>query len=290
MPIVQRHGLHIDFLEAGRGAPVVLVHSSASGNRQWRKLVERLSPCHHVIAPNLLGNGATTAWQPSRRQTIADAAQVVLGLVEGFGLDTPLQLVGHSWGGAVALQVAHVLGAQVSKLVLYEPMLPGLLKAHGRLQAAAETQALHQHMQRCGDDGNWLAAAERFVDYFNGDGAWAATPPERRQLIASLLPPNLHEWDAAMVPMRADAFAGVSAQTLLMRGRTTRPALTEMASVLYQRFTHWRLIDVAGCGHMAPLTHADVINAWIVDFLDDGVDADADADADADTDAAAAAL
>ncbi|MFI4930477.1 MAG: alpha/beta fold hydrolase [Burkholderiales bacterium] len=272
MPIVQRHGLQIDFLEAGRGAPVVLVHSSASGNRQWRKLVERLSPRHHVLAPNLLGNGATTAWQPSRRQTIADAAQVVLGLVEALGLDTPLRLVGHSWGGAVALQVAHVLGPRVSKLVLYEPMLPGLLKAHGRLQAAVEAQALHQHLQQCGGDGNWLAAAERFVDYFNGDGAWAATPPERRQLIASLLPPNLHEWDAAMVPMRAGAFAGVSAQTLLMRGRTTRPALAEMAAVLYQRFTHWRLIDVAGCGHMAPLTHADVINAWIVDFLDDDDD------------------
>ena len=59
------------------------------------------------------------------------------------------------------------------------------------------------------------------------------------------------------------------ASTLLMRGRTTRPALLEMAAVLYRHFTHWRLVDVAGCGHMAPLTHAEVINAWIADFLDD---------------------
>jgi len=255
----------------------VLVHSSASGNRQWRKLSERLSPRHRVIAPNLFGNGATSVWREPRRQTIADAAQVVLGLVEALELEAPLRLVGHSWGGAVALHAAHVLGERVGKLVLYEPMLPGLLKAHGRLQAAAETGALHAHLQRCAASGDWLAAAERFTDYFYGDGAWAATPPERRQLIADLLPPNLHEWDAAMVPLRADAFAGISAQTLLMRGRATRPALVEMASVLYQRFTHWQLVDVAACGHMAPLTHAAVVNAWIVDFLIDDVDSDAGA-------------
>jgi pimeloyl-ACP methyl ester carboxylesterase len=271
MPIIEHRGLHIDYLEAGRGAPVVLVHSSASGYRQWRKLIERLSPHHRVIAPNLLGNGATTAWRAPRPQTLADAAQVVLGLVEGLQLEAPLRLVGHSWGGAVALHAAHVLGQRVSKLVLYEPMLPGLLKKHGRLQAAAETGDLYAHLQRCAASGDWPAAAERFTDYFNGDGSWAAMPPERRQLIAGLLAPNLHEWDAAMAPMRADAFAGVSAQTLLMRGRTTRPALTEMAGVLYQHFTHWRLVDVASCGHMAPLTHADVINSWIADFLDDDV-------------------
>lgn len=277
MPTLERFGLHIDYVDAGRGAPVVLLHSSASGNRQWRKLIERLTPRHRVIAPNLFGNGATTAWHGQRPQTIADAAQVVFGIVEGLQLEGPLRLVGHSWGGAVALHAAHVLGERVSKLALYEPMLPGLLRAHGRLQAAAETQALHTHLQQCARSGDWLAAAERFTDYFNGDGAWAATPPERRQLIAGLLPPNLPEWDAAMAPLRAGAFAGVSAQTLLMRGRTTRPALVEMAAVLYQHFTHWRLVELAGCGHMAPLTHAEMINAWIADFLDDEAESDANA-------------
>ena len=269
MPTLQHGNLCIDYADAGQGPPVLLLHSSASGNRQWRRLSERLSPRYRVIAPNLMGNGASTAWHGQRPQMLADAAEVVFGLIEGLCLDTPLHLVGHSYGGAVALHTAHVLGERVSKLALYEPMLPGLLKAHGRLQAAAETAALHAHLQRCARSGDWLAAAERFTDYFNGDGAWADTPAQRRELIAGLLPPNLPEWDAAMAPMRAEGFGGVRAQTLLMRGRATRPALTEMAAVLYQRFTHWRLVDVAGCGHMAPLTHADEINRWIVDFLDD---------------------
>jgi pimeloyl-ACP methyl ester carboxylesterase len=167
----------------------------------------------------------------------------------------------------VALWAAHVLGARVSHLALHEPMLPGLLTAHGRFEAARETAALYRDVKRLGAAGDWMALGARFTDYFNGDGAWQTTAPERRQLVADLLPPNPHEWDACIEPLPADTFSGVRARGLLMRGRQTRPALAAMAELLHQRFAHWRLIDVAGCGHMAPLTHADEINRSIVEFL-----------------------
>ncbi|HEX6018502.1 MAG TPA: alpha/beta fold hydrolase [Burkholderiaceae bacterium] len=268
MPILQRHDLRIDYADAGEGPVVLLVHGSASSHRQWRKLIDRLSPRYRVVAPNLRGAGETTAWHAQRPQTLADAAEVVLGLVEGLGLNRPLRLVGHSFGASVALQAAHVLGERVIRLALYEPMLPGLLKAHGRLQAAAETQALHQQVRQLGGAGRWLALAERFTDYFSGDGAWAALPAARRQMMADLLRPNLHEWDSAMTPVRADAFAGASAQGLLMRGATTRPALIDMAAVLHRHFGHWRRLEMPDCGHMGPLTHADAVNRHLVDFID----------------------
>jgi pimeloyl-ACP methyl ester carboxylesterase len=267
MPTVLRSGLRIDYAEAGDGPPVLLVHSSVSGNRQWRKLIAQLSGNFRVIAPNLRGYGGSTPWYGERAQTLADAAQVVLDLVDALQLDAPLRIVGHSFGGAVALWAAHVLGARVSHLALYEPMLPGLLTAHGRFEAAKETAALYRDVKRLGAAGDWMALGARFTDYFNGDGAWRTTAPERRQLVADLLSPNPHEWDACIEPLPADTFSGVHARGLLMRGRQTRPALAAIAALLHQRFTHWRLIDVDGCGHMAPLTHADAINRWIGDFL-----------------------
>lgn len=268
MPTLQRDGLRIDYADAGQGPPVLLVHSSASSHRQWRKLAERLSPRYRVVAPNLRGCGDTTAWHAQRPQTLADAAEVVLALVDGLHLRAPLRLVGHSFGAGVALQAARVLGERVAKLALFEPMLPGLLQGAGRREAAAETQALHQQLGRLGRAGAWLAAAERFVEYFSGDGAWAALPAEQRRQIADALPHNLHEWDAAMSVQRGDAFDGVSALGLLMHGRATRRALIEMVDVLHARFGHWQYARVAG-GHMAPLTHADAINRLIADFLDE---------------------
>jgi pimeloyl-ACP methyl ester carboxylesterase len=274
MPNLLRAGLRIDFADAGEGPPVLLLHSSVSGNRQWRKLIAMLSARFRVIAPNLRGYGDTTPWHGERAQTMADAAQVALQLIDALELDAPLRIVGHSFGGAVALWTAHVLGARVSHLALYEPMLPGLLPAHGRWEAARETGMLYADVKHLGAAGDWTALGRRFTDYFNGDGAWDASPPERRQLIADLLPPNPHEWDACIAPRRADSLHGITAQGLLMRGRATRPALTEMAALLHQRFAHWQLIDLPGCGHMAPLTHADDVNRLVHEFL--GADERAD--------------
>jgi pimeloyl-ACP methyl ester carboxylesterase len=268
MPTLLRGALRIDYADAGEGAPVLLLHSSVSGNRQWRKLISLLSGRYRVIAPNLMGYGGTTPWHGQRAQTLADAAQVALQLCDALQLDEPLRIVGHSFGGAVALWTANRLGARVSHLALHEPMLPGLLTAHGRFEAAHETAALSGDVKRLGAAGDWTALARRFTDYFNGDGAWDASPPERRQAIAELLPPNPHEWDACIAPLRTSAFGGIVAQGLLMRGRQTRPALTEMSALLHQRFRHWRMVDLAGCGHMAPLTHADEVNRWIDGFLD----------------------
>ncbi len=270
MPTLLCDNLCIDYADVGVGPPVLLLHSSVSGNRQWRKLIASLSGRFRVIAPNLRGYGATTPWPAQRTQTLADAARVVTTLCDALALDAPLRIVGHSFGGAVALWSAHLLGDRVSHLALYEPMLPGLLRAAGRFEAAQETDLLYADVKHLSAHGEWMALAARFTDYFNGDGAWDASPLERRQQIAELLAPNPHEWDAVIEPLLASAFSGIRAQGLLMRGRKTRPALTEMSALLHRRFRHWRLVDIAGCGHMAPLTHADGVNRWIVDFVGGG--------------------
>lgn len=259
--------LPVDVEAWGDGPPVVLVHSSASGNRQWHKLAAQLSAQHRVLAPNLRGYGGTPAWAEPRPQTLDDAADVVLACCEG--LQGPIRLVGHSYGGAVALWAARRLGARLSHLALYEPMLPGLLRPHGRLDAAAEAEALHADVQRHGAAGDWLALAERFTDYFNGDGSWAASPAPRRTAIAAALPPNVAEWDPVMAPLPADAFVDIRAGCLLLCGARTRPALREIAELLARHYPRWQFERLEGCGHMAPLTHGDVVNRRLAAFLQD---------------------
>ena len=43
----------VDYLEHGEGKTVILLHSTAAGNKQWRKLIDTLSPKFRVVAPNL---------------------------------------------------------------------------------------------------------------------------------------------------------------------------------------------------------------------------------------------
>jgi len=48
-------GTPVDVIDVGAGPPVVLLHSSVSGNRQWKALIADLRDRHRVLAVNLLG-------------------------------------------------------------------------------------------------------------------------------------------------------------------------------------------------------------------------------------------
>jgi len=266
VPVARRGELEIDYIDEGDGLPIVLAHSSVSGNRQWKRLIERLRTRNRVIAPNLLGYGKTTPWAGGRMQTIDDAAEVVLGLCDDA--KAPLRLVGHSWGGYVALWAARKLGERVSHLALYEPMIPGLLRGHDRKEAWSEASALYEDVKRLGDSNQWEALARRFTDYFNGDGSWEATDDDRRRAIAAQLLPNRHEWDAGTRTVTARELGPVAARTLLMRGTRTRPVMREVVDVLREAYLYWNVLEIQGAGHMGPLTHAEAVNSEIADFLD----------------------
>lgn len=266
MPIIQKDGLTIDLIDEGSGPPVLLAHSSVSGNRQWKKLVELLRGRYRVLAPNLHGYGQTTAWTEDGTLTLDEAAKVLLAVCEG--LDRPIRVVGHSWGASVAMVAATRLGERISHLALFEPMMVSLLREHGVADAWAEGQAMYADVKRLGGARDWMALAKRFTDYFNGDGAWEATPLERQQAVAALLLPNYYEWDSAQLTYRAEAFAGISARTLLMRSADTRLVLRAVSDLLRTTFPAWAFHEFPDGGHMAPLTRADAFNQRVAAFLD----------------------
>src|SRR5688572_6699464 len=99
MPAIEISGSRVEYLEQGRGEPVVLLHSSASSGAQWRALAERLSSRYRVIAPDLYGYGATAHWPGQGPFHLEREAEIVEALLARVG--EPAHLVGHSYGGAV---------------------------------------------------------------------------------------------------------------------------------------------------------------------------------------------
>lgn len=61
MPVQSNGSVMLDYTEDGAGETVVLIHSSVSGNRQWRALVDALKARFRVLAINLFGYGETTS-------------------------------------------------------------------------------------------------------------------------------------------------------------------------------------------------------------------------------------
>jgi pimeloyl-ACP methyl ester carboxylesterase len=269
MPVLAHGGLAIEYSDAGDGPAVVLIHCSVSGIRQWRSLTEVLADRYRVRALNLYGYGETTPWPGCETQSLAAQARLVVAACDGLG--NALSLVGHSFGGTVALKAATLLGSRVDSMVLIEPNPVYLLAQGGRDEEFAELRALRDHVKRFGALGDWEAVAERFADYWVGDGTWSAMPDARRAAFADLLPPNLHEWDAAMgEETTADDLAALACRTLVMSDPATRRPIRAIAEILAQSCPDWTFSDIPAGGHMAPVTRPDLVNPMILEFLDAG--------------------
>src|SRR4051812_17420050 len=99
-------GAHVSHVEdEGTGAPVILLPSSGMSGRQWRKLQERLvRDGFRTIAVDPLGTGRSSPWPDGEPLHLADDVDVVSLLLERVG--GRAHLVGHSFGGLIALRAA----------------------------------------------------------------------------------------------------------------------------------------------------------------------------------------
>jgi len=270
MPVLSKGSLRIDHTDDGQGHPVILIHSSASAYRQWRPLTEVLKDRYRVFAINLFGYGETTAWPGTSPQSLHAQAQLVLALCEELG--APIHLVGHSFGASVALKAASLLGPRVGSLVLLEPNPFYLLKQNGRVQAFLESRALRDHVKCFGSLGDWPKVAERFAEYWLGDGSWSAMPEKRRSAFADSLPPNFYEWDAVMdEETTVEEWKALTARTLVVSDATTRLPIREIVDIFAKAFPHWSFHTISEGGHMAPLTRPELINPIVRRFLDGDV-------------------
>ncbi len=256
-----------DFLKAGSGPAVMLVHSSVSGARMWRRLMDDLEDDFHVRAVNLYGYGRTPRWLNDTPQSLDDQARLVETALP-TNADT-VCLVGHSFGGSVAMKLAARLSGRVTKLVLLETNPFYLLEQAGRVDAFAEAMDLRNCVKKFGALGEWATAAEQFADYWGGAESWQNMPAERRNNFVEALKPNYFEWDAVMnetTPVEQWASL-LPRSTLLVSDPNTVLPIREITAILCRSCPMWTYKEIAGSGHMAPLTRPDLINPLVGSFL-----------------------
>lgn len=256
------------FREAGTGPGVVCVHSNASTSGQWRGLMDRLAPKFHVLAPDSYGSGKSPDWPSDRRIRLRDEAALIEPVLARAG--SSLALVGHSYGAAVALIAALADPGRVRAMALYEPTLFALLDAE--TPPPNEADGIRDAVATAGlalDAGNQDAAAERFIDYWMGRGAWKRTPEARRPSIAASVT-NVRRWAHALFtePTPLEAFRSLDVPVLYMVGKRSTASARGVARLLAAALPQVELLELGDLGHMGPMTHPDLVNDVIARYLE----------------------
>jgi pimeloyl-ACP methyl ester carboxylesterase len=110
-------GRNANYVVVGEGPPVVLLHGWGLTHRTYRRALHALAEHGmRVWAPALPGFGGTSEL-PSDGLSLGGYAAWVAAFLDAVELNDPVTLVGHSFGGGVAIQVAHDTPHRVSRLV-----------------------------------------------------------------------------------------------------------------------------------------------------------------------------
>jgi len=253
--------------DTGTGPSVVLLHAGASNSRQWHPLMERLAGRFRVLACDMSGYGKSPALPPELRYTLDEEVSFLSPVFEAAG--EGFHLVGHSYGGAVALKAALRHGARLRSLTLFEPVLFSLLIAAApESDAAREILGLAERTTRLAQRGDLEGAAREFVDYWFQTGMWDSMREEARPAIRASMDRAGRRWDALLRdPVRFSDFLRLEVPTLFLVAQNSTLAARALSELLIRALSNARAVHIRGVGHMAPLTNAEQVNPLIESFL-----------------------
>lgn len=237
-------------------SPIFCLHSSGLSGSQWHRLTQAL-PDREVVAPDLLGYGDNPAEFATPFECEQDVARLESLLAQ------PSVLVGHSYGGFLALQLALKKPNLVRGLFLFDPIVWGVLASkEGLAGELVITDPRFLDPESAADD--WL---ECFVDFWGEPGSWANIGERARTSMLDSYP-KLRAEVGSLVYDRTPhtAYQRIQCPTTLLYGKRSPEPEQKAVRVLHEAIAGSELIALEG-GHMAPITHFQPFLSQLEMFL-----------------------
>ncbi len=240
---------------------VLLLHSSQSASSQWRHFIQTVDERVNVLAVDLLGYGNAPQASITTHFRLQHEIPRVQEAIAAAAVQQPLTVVGHSYGGALALKIVADQALAVNKVAVYEPVSFHVLPedSPGMMEIRAISDAMH------GKDAT--ACTRTFVDYWNQPGYFDALPAKIQALMVSQAEKVSLDFDALLnEPLQLDDYARIKQPVLLISGEYTRrsaQAVVRALSSVLPNLTEQRV----AAGHMGPLTHPAEVSPLLSDFI-----------------------
>ncbi|MDO8363123.1 MAG: alpha/beta fold hydrolase [Actinomycetota bacterium] len=261
---IDANGIGTNYLEAGDGSPVLLVHGSGPGvsaYANWRLTLPDLATEHRVIAPDMAGFGFTD--KPGSYDMTGWVHQLD-GLLTSLGLPQ-VSLVGNSFGGGLAIAFAARWPERVHKLVLMGavgvsfPITEGLDRVWGYEPSIENMRSVMDYFAYDRTLVNDELAELRYR---------ASIEPGVQEAFSAMFPAPRQRWVEAMATPD-DQIAALPHETLIIHGRDDRVIPVDNAYRLLQLIDRSQLHVFGRCGHWTQIEHAKAFNSLLLSFLRD---------------------
>ena len=249
--------MDLHWQQMGNGpATMVAVHCSLAHGRVWSGLADALAGAARIDACDLPGHGRSPDWDAAMGEYQGVAAAAVTAHIAG--MPEPVHLIGHSFGGTVALRVAVDDPSRIASLTLIEPVLfAAAFQANPASRAAFDTvfAGFTDAYQR----GDLTEATRAFTTLWGGGPPWEDLPDVQRKALISRIhlipaqnPGIMHDVGGILAPGRLE---GLECPVRLIEGANSPVVISQIQQALLARRPAAVRTVIPDAGHMVPLTH-----------------------------------
>lgn len=266
MPKRERAGFPTYWTTFGQGLrPALMIHCTLGHSGAWGGMARKLSGALDMTAFDFPGHGRSDAWHEG-----AGEIQGLSAAIAASFLDGPTDIIGHSFGGVIALRLAVERPDLVRTLTLIEPIYLAILLEDNPAMARE-----HEAMMRPSTDAlaarDYDVAAREFIEIWGTGQAWGDIGAAQRQQMVERMyvvaaeEPSVHH-DVGGV-LAAEKLARVNMPVLLIEGSKSPEVIGAINQGLAQRIPQAERAVIAGAGHMVPITHADQVATEVLRLL-----------------------
>jgi pimeloyl-ACP methyl ester carboxylesterase len=262
--IADANGIKTNYLEAGQGDPVILIHGSGPGvtsYANWRLVLPALAENFRVLAPDMVGFGFSE--RPRNIQYgVQTWADQVVGLMDTLELPTA-HLVGNSFGGAIALRIATQHPDRVGKLVLMGsmgvpfPITEGLERVWGY-------EPSFENMRKVLDV--FAYSRELVNDELAEVRYRGSIQPGFQESFAAMFPAPRQRWVEAMCTPEDD-IRRLPHRTLIIHGREDQVIPVQTSLRLMELIDNADLSVFSHCGHWSMIERTADFNRNVSEFF-----------------------
>jgi len=255
----------IDYDECGVGPTVVLVPGSCSTGAAWRPVIAAWNGQFRCVTTSLLGYGGTAERRTTGDASIVYEAEVLESVIRKAG--GRVHLVGHSFGGLVAVAVALRKRVPLASLVIVEAPAAELLRDCGEVEHYRAFGQMTEAYFASFAAGNLEAIAD-MIDFYGGAGTFASWPQRVRGYAVETTPVNILDWASAYgFPLSAASLAAIDLPVFVCRGGASHPAVQHANALLSGCVNGAALATINGAAHFMIATHADELAQLISEHV-----------------------
>jgi esterase len=242
VPDVQLPGIRLYFEESGSGVPILCIHGMSSSAMAWKGSTAELEQVGRVIVYDRRGCTRSERPEPYNVTNVSEHADDAAALLEALSA-SPAIIIGRSYGGAIAIDLALRYPEHVRALALLEP---GDVNLTPDMQAWAHR--LTERLQTAAHEGVDTVAEVLLRDVL-GDSGWEQLPDQLQQMFTNNSPAILAEVNGGVLDADAGDLAGINVPVLLVAASDSPEMFRKEVDAIAAAIPHSRKVLISG-GHL----------------------------------------